>query len=54
MVKNYASSSRLDISEATEKTRIKVGILTPLGLGGVLHQFRGFLPVTLEVIKVHS
>ena len=24
------------------------------GEGGVFHQVRGFLPITLEVIKVHS
>ena len=28
--------------------------LNPKGLRGVFHQARGFLPITLEVIKVHS
>ena len=73
MVKNYANSSRLDMSEAIEKTREKLGMLLngcincrkttllvyidPIRTGGgrgVFHQFRGFLQITLEVIKVHS
>ena len=32
------------------------GFLNPIriGGGGVFHQARGFLPITLEVIKIHS
>ena len=28
--------------------------ITTGGGGGVFHQVRGFLPITLEVIKLHS
>ena len=31
-----------------------IASLNPIRTGGVFHQARGFLPITLEIIKVHS
>ena len=37
-----------------EKAKLVTEAVNPIRTGGVFHQARGFLPITLEVIKVQS